>query len=151
MNSVLCQRVFYLTLVLCFQPALPLTAVCAICKEGYQGSEDSESVQTLMECSECAQITHPECIKVHVHVCPTSCLYGISCYMNYVNTTYILQVPGEGIINKDLPSCWECPKCVQGKKTEVCFLLLPYFFFCLFLFCNKSSRLNRPLLDSLFR
>uniref|UniRef100_A0A8C2Q203 [histone H3]-dimethyl-L-lysine(36) demethylase n=1 Tax=Cyprinus carpio TaxID=7962 RepID=A0A8C2Q203_CYPCA len=75
----------------CLAPALPLTAVCAICKEGYQESEDSESVQTLMECSECAQITHPECIKV----------------------------PGEGIINKDLPSCWECPKCVQGKKIEV--------------------------------
>uniref|UniRef100_A0A671N798 [histone H3]-dimethyl-L-lysine(36) demethylase n=1 Tax=Sinocyclocheilus anshuiensis TaxID=1608454 RepID=A0A671N798_9TELE len=78
----------------CLAPALPLTAVCATCKEGYQESIDSESVQTLMECSECAQITHPECIKV----------------------------PGEGIINKDLPSCWECPKCVQGKKIEVCFL-----------------------------
>uniref|UniRef100_A0A671N7A3 [histone H3]-dimethyl-L-lysine(36) demethylase n=1 Tax=Sinocyclocheilus anshuiensis TaxID=1608454 RepID=A0A671N7A3_9TELE len=74
----------------CLAPALPLTAVCATCKEGYQESIDSESVQTLMECSECAQITHPECIKV----------------------------PGEGIINKDLPSCWECPKCVQGKKIE---------------------------------
>uniref|UniRef100_A0A8C1HDF5 [histone H3]-dimethyl-L-lysine(36) demethylase n=1 Tax=Cyprinus carpio carpio TaxID=630221 RepID=A0A8C1HDF5_CYPCA len=73
----------------CLAPALPLTAVCAICKEGYQESIDPESVQTLMECSECAQITHPECIKVHV---------------------------------RDLPSCWECPKCVQGKKTEVCFL-----------------------------
>uniref|UniRef100_A0A673FMV4 [histone H3]-dimethyl-L-lysine(36) demethylase n=1 Tax=Sinocyclocheilus rhinocerous TaxID=307959 RepID=A0A673FMV4_9TELE len=80
----------------CLAPALPLTAVCAICKEGYQESEDSKSVQTLMECSECAQITHPECIKV----------------------------PGEGIINKDLPSCWECPKCVQGKNIEVCFLSL---------------------------
>uniref|UniRef100_A0A673FWG0 [histone H3]-dimethyl-L-lysine(36) demethylase n=1 Tax=Sinocyclocheilus rhinocerous TaxID=307959 RepID=A0A673FWG0_9TELE len=85
----------------CLAPALPLTAVCAICKEGYQESEDSKSVQTLMECSECAQITHPECIKV----------------------------PGEGIINKDLPSCWECPKCVQGKNIEVCFLLLAAVFF----------------------
>ncbi|XP_051945104.1 lysine-specific demethylase 2A-like [Xyrauchen texanus] len=74
----------------CLAPALPLTAVCAICKEGYQESEDSETIQTLMECSECAQITHPECIKV----------------------------PGEGVINEDLPSCWECPKCVQGKKSE---------------------------------
>ncbi|KAK7138307.1 hypothetical protein R3I94_013816 [Phoxinus phoxinus] len=74
----------------CLAPALPLTAVCDVCKEGYQESEDSESVQTLMECSECAQITHPECIKV----------------------------PSEGVINKDLPSCWQCPKCVQGKKTE---------------------------------
>uniref|UniRef100_A0A673FUZ1 [histone H3]-dimethyl-L-lysine(36) demethylase n=1 Tax=Sinocyclocheilus rhinocerous TaxID=307959 RepID=A0A673FUZ1_9TELE len=75
----------------CLAPALPLTAVCAICKEGYQESEDSKSVQTLMECSECAQITHPECIKV----------------------------PGEGIINKDLPSCWECPKCVQETDSSV--------------------------------
>nr|XP_001339797.3 lysine-specific demethylase 2A isoform X1 [Danio rerio] len=74
----------------CLAPALPLTAVCVICKEGNQESDDTESVQMLMECSECAQITHPECIKV----------------------------PGEGVINKDLPSCWECPKCVQGKKTE---------------------------------
>ncbi|XP_056625039.1 lysine-specific demethylase 2A isoform X1 [Triplophysa dalaica] len=74
----------------CLAPALPLTAVCAICKEGCQESEDSESIQTLMECSECAQITHPECIKV----------------------------PGEGVINKDLPSCWECPKCVHGKKNK---------------------------------
>uniref|UniRef100_A0A8C1RUZ5 [histone H3]-dimethyl-L-lysine(36) demethylase n=1 Tax=Cyprinus carpio TaxID=7962 RepID=A0A8C1RUZ5_CYPCA len=97
----------------CLAPALPLTAVCAICKEGYQESEDSESVQTLMECSECAQITHPECIKV----------------------------PGEGIINKDLPSCWECPKCVQGKKIEVCFLLLAAVFK-----RNKSSCLNKPFL-----
>uniref|UniRef100_A0A671MR49 Lysine-specific demethylase 2A-like n=1 Tax=Sinocyclocheilus anshuiensis TaxID=1608454 RepID=A0A671MR49_9TELE len=79
----------------CLAPALPLTAVCAICKEGYQESEDFESVQTLMECSECAQITHPECIKV----------------------------PGEGIINKDLPSCWECPKCVQGATV---ILLFPF-------------------------
>uniref|UniRef100_A0A671N9G2 [histone H3]-dimethyl-L-lysine(36) demethylase n=1 Tax=Sinocyclocheilus anshuiensis TaxID=1608454 RepID=A0A671N9G2_9TELE len=74
----------------CLAPALPLTAVCATCKEGYQESIDSESVQTLMECSECAQITHPECIKV----------------------------PGEGIINKDLPSCWECPKCVQENRPQ---------------------------------
>ncbi|XP_051505557.1 lysine-specific demethylase 2A isoform X2 [Myxocyprinus asiaticus] len=74
----------------CLAPALPLTAVCAICKGGYQESEEYETFQTLMECSECAQITHPKCIKV----------------------------PGEGVINKDLPSCWECPKCVQGKKSE---------------------------------
>uniref|UniRef100_A0A672JWV2 [histone H3]-dimethyl-L-lysine(36) demethylase n=1 Tax=Sinocyclocheilus grahami TaxID=75366 RepID=A0A672JWV2_SINGR len=94
----------------CLAPALPLTAVCAICKEGYLESIDSESVQTLMECSECAQITHPECIKV----------------------------PGEGIINKDLPSCWECPKCVQGKKTEVCFLEIFFFF-------NATTLLRPPL------
>lgn len=32
-----------------------------------------------------------------------------------------LQIQGEGMINKDLPSCWECPKCVQGiNDPEVC-------------------------------
>uniref|UniRef100_A0A665W9U3 [histone H3]-dimethyl-L-lysine(36) demethylase n=1 Tax=Echeneis naucrates TaxID=173247 RepID=A0A665W9U3_ECHNA len=40
----------------------------------------------LMECSNCAQIVHPACLTVQ----------------------------GEGLVNKDLPSCWECPKCVQG-------------------------------------
>ncbi|KAK3535409.1 hypothetical protein QTP70_016777 [Hemibagrus guttatus] len=75
----------------CLAPALPLTAVCAICKEGSQeDAEGTQTTQTLMECSECGQITHPECITV----------------------------PGEGVINKDLPSCWECPKCVQDKNTE---------------------------------
>uniref|UniRef100_A0AAR2JQM2 [histone H3]-dimethyl-L-lysine(36) demethylase n=1 Tax=Pygocentrus nattereri TaxID=42514 RepID=A0AAR2JQM2_PYGNA len=74
----------------CLAPGLPLSAVCAICKEGNQEAEGSDATQTLMECSECAQITHPECIKV----------------------------PGEGVINKDLPSCWECPKCVQEKNRE---------------------------------
>uniref|UniRef100_A0AAY5F598 [histone H3]-dimethyl-L-lysine(36) demethylase n=1 Tax=Electrophorus electricus TaxID=8005 RepID=A0AAY5F598_ELEEL len=66
----------------CLAPGLPLSAVCAICKEGSQEAEGSQATQALMECSECAQITHPECIKM----------------------------PGDGVINKDLPSCWECPK-----------------------------------------
>ncbi|MEQ2290178.1 hypothetical protein AMECASPLE_000848, partial [Ameca splendens] len=26
--------------------------------------------------------------------------------------------PSEGKINKDLPSCWECPKCYLGKDSE---------------------------------
>ncbi|XP_046705629.1 lysine-specific demethylase 2A isoform X1 [Silurus meridionalis] len=75
----------------CLSPALPLTAICGICKEGSQeDAEGTQSTQTLMECTECGQITHPECITV----------------------------PGEGVINKDLPSCWECPKCVHDKNTE---------------------------------
>uniref|UniRef100_A0A8C4F409 [histone H3]-dimethyl-L-lysine(36) demethylase n=1 Tax=Dicentrarchus labrax TaxID=13489 RepID=A0A8C4F409_DICLA len=46
--------------------------------------ETGDSSLTLMECSNCAQIVHPACLT------------------------------GEGLVNKDLPSCWECPKCVQG-------------------------------------
>uniref|UniRef100_A0A6Q2Z495 [histone H3]-dimethyl-L-lysine(36) demethylase n=1 Tax=Esox lucius TaxID=8010 RepID=A0A6Q2Z495_ESOLU len=63
------------------------TAVRAcVCKQ--ESADASPDSTTLMECSNCAQITHPDCIKV----------------------------PGEGRINKDLPSCWECPKCYQGNE-----------------------------------
>ncbi|XP_044041453.1 lysine (K)-specific demethylase 2Aa isoform X8 [Siniperca chuatsi] len=69
----------------CLSPGLPLSAVCEICKEPNQ-EETGDPSLTLMECSNCAQIVHPAC----------------------------LMVQGEGVVNKDLPSCWECPKCVQG-------------------------------------
>ncbi|XP_055015145.1 lysine-specific demethylase 2A [Boleophthalmus pectinirostris] len=70
----------------CLAPALPNTARCAICEEG-EPEESNPSTHTLMECSVCNSIVHPRCIKE----------------------------PGEGKISKDLPSCWECPKCYQGK------------------------------------
>ncbi|XP_008316002.1 lysine (K)-specific demethylase 2Aa isoform X2 [Cynoglossus semilaevis] len=69
----------------CLSPGLPLSAVCEICKEPNQEDSGDPSL-ILMECSNCAQIVHPAC----------------------------LTIPGEGLVNKDLPSCWECPKCVQG-------------------------------------
>ncbi|XP_029020466.1 lysine-specific demethylase 2A isoform X2 [Betta splendens] len=70
----------------CLTPALPNTARCAICGEG-ESDETNPSTFSLMECSVCSQIAHRQCIKE----------------------------PGEGKINKDLPSCWECPKCYQGN------------------------------------
>ncbi|KAM9849998.1 lysine-specific demethylase 2A [Aulostomus maculatus] len=70
----------------CLAPALPNTARCAICGEG-EAEDSHPSTHTLMECSVCSQITHRHCIKE----------------------------PGEAKISKDLPSCWECPKCYQGK------------------------------------
>ncbi|XP_041840221.1 lysine (K)-specific demethylase 2Aa isoform X2 [Melanotaenia boesemani] len=69
----------------CLSPGLPLSAVCEICKEPNQ-EETGDPSLTLMECSNCAQIVHPACLTVQ----------------------------GEGVVNKDLPSCWECPKCVMG-------------------------------------
>ncbi|XP_026215604.1 lysine (K)-specific demethylase 2Aa isoform X1 [Anabas testudineus] len=69
----------------CLSPGLPLSAVCEICKEPNQ-EETGDPSLTLMECSNCAQIVHPACLTIQ----------------------------GEGVVNKDLPSCWECPKCVQG-------------------------------------
>ncbi|XP_032419252.1 lysine (K)-specific demethylase 2Aa isoform X2 [Xiphophorus hellerii] len=69
----------------CLSPGLPLSAVCEICKEPNQ-EETGDASLTLMECSSCSQIVHPACLTVQ----------------------------GDGVVNKDLPSCWECPKCVQG-------------------------------------
>ncbi|KAK1904385.1 Lysine-specific demethylase 2A [Dissostichus eleginoides] len=73
----------------CLAPALPNTARCAICAEG-ESDESNPSTHSLMECSVCSQIVHRQCNKE----------------------------PGEGKINKDLPSCWECPKCYQGKDSD---------------------------------
>uniref|UniRef100_G3Q0P5 [histone H3]-dimethyl-L-lysine(36) demethylase n=1 Tax=Gasterosteus aculeatus aculeatus TaxID=481459 RepID=G3Q0P5_GASAC len=73
----------------CLAPALPNTARCAVCGEG-EFDESNPSTYSLMECSVCSQIVHHQCIKE----------------------------PGDGKINDDLPSCWECPKCYQGKDSE---------------------------------
>uniref|UniRef100_A0A6Q2XLR2 [histone H3]-dimethyl-L-lysine(36) demethylase n=1 Tax=Esox lucius TaxID=8010 RepID=A0A6Q2XLR2_ESOLU len=71
----------------CLAPGLPLSAVCEICGEGNQeAGEGPVFALTLMECSNCAEIAHPACLRV----------------------------TGDGVVNKDLPSCWECPKCVLG-------------------------------------
>uniref|UniRef100_A0AAQ5Y8I7 [histone H3]-dimethyl-L-lysine(36) demethylase n=1 Tax=Amphiprion ocellaris TaxID=80972 RepID=A0AAQ5Y8I7_AMPOC len=72
----------------CLAPALPNTARCVICGEG-ESDESNPSTHSLMECSVCSDITHRQCVKE----------------------------PGEGKINQDLPSCWECPKCYQGKDS----------------------------------
>ncbi|KAK1791893.1 hypothetical protein P4O66_013878, partial [Electrophorus voltai] len=66
----------------------PGLPLSAVCEICEEGNQ--ETGEELMECSNCAQIAHPGCLKV----------------------------PGEGVINKDLPSCWECPKCVMGKDTD---------------------------------
>uniref|UniRef100_A0A3Q3AGD7 [histone H3]-dimethyl-L-lysine(36) demethylase n=1 Tax=Kryptolebias marmoratus TaxID=37003 RepID=A0A3Q3AGD7_KRYMA len=73
----------------CLMPALPNTARCAVCGEG-EFDESNPSTHSLMECTVCSQIIHRQCVKE----------------------------PGEGKINKDLPSCWECPKCYQGKGSS---------------------------------
>ncbi|XP_051925176.1 lysine-specific demethylase 2A [Hippocampus zosterae] len=73
----------------CLMPALPNTARCAICEEG-EAEESDPSTHTLMECSVCSRITHRRCMKD----------------------------PGEGKINTDLPSLWECPRCYHSKGSE---------------------------------
>uniref|UniRef100_A0A3B3DVG7 [histone H3]-dimethyl-L-lysine(36) demethylase n=1 Tax=Oryzias melastigma TaxID=30732 RepID=A0A3B3DVG7_ORYME len=69
--------------------------------------ESNPSTHSLMECTGCSLIVHLQCD------------------------------PAEGKVNKDLPSCWECPKCYQGKGSasevqKMVFILSEIF--CLFFF-----------------
>ncbi|KAJ3603647.1 hypothetical protein NHX12_028392 [Muraenolepis orangiensis] len=78
----------------CIAPVLPHTAVCVVCKEA--GKEDTLEEEEdklnfmLMECSICNEIVHPNCLKVS---------------------------DATGVVNDELPNCWECPKCSHAGKT----------------------------------
>ncbi|MBW00200.1 Lysine-specific demethylase 2B, partial [Eschrichtius robustus] len=79
---------------LLLQPVLPHTAVCLVCGEA--GKEDTVEEEEgkfnlmLMECSICNEIIHPGCLKIK---------------------------ESEGVVNDELPNCWECPKCNHAGKT----------------------------------
>ncbi|KAM3611860.1 uncharacterized protein V6R79_025084 [Siganus canaliculatus] len=78
----------------CIAPVLPHTAVCVVCKEA--GKEDTLEDEEdkfnfmLMECSICNEIVHPNCLKVS---------------------------DASGVVNDELPNCWECPKCNHAGKS----------------------------------
>ncbi|XP_033853142.3 F-box/LRR-repeat protein 19-like isoform X2 [Acipenser ruthenus] len=79
----------------CTAPVLPHTAVCLTCgeagKEDTVEDEDEKFNQSLMECTICNEIVHPRCLKMS---------------------------KAEGIINNEIPNCWECPKCNKEGKTS---------------------------------
>ncbi|KAG5832869.1 hypothetical protein ANANG_G00295760 [Anguilla anguilla] len=79
----------------CTAPVLPHTAVCLSCGEaGKEDTVDSEEEKfslSLMECTICNEIIHPGCLKMG---------------------------KAEGIINDEIPNCWECPKCHKEGKTS---------------------------------
>ncbi|KAF7240713.1 Lysine-specific demethylase 2B [Varanus komodoensis] len=78
----------------CIAPVLPHTAVCLVCgeagKEDTVEEEGSKFNLMLMECSICNEIIHPGCLKVR---------------------------ESDGVVNEELPNCWECPKCNHAGKT----------------------------------
>lgn len=78
----------------CIAPVLPHTAVCLVCgeagKEDTVEEEESKFNLMLMECSICNEIIHPGCLKVK---------------------------ESDGVVNDELPNCWECPKCNHAGKT----------------------------------
>uniref|UniRef100_A0A8C5A7S1 Lysine-specific demethylase 2B n=1 Tax=Gadus morhua TaxID=8049 RepID=A0A8C5A7S1_GADMO len=78
----------------CIAPVLPHTAVCLVCGEAgkedtVEAEEDKVSLM-LMECSICNEILHPACLKVK---------------------------DSGGVVNDELPNCWECPKCSHAGKS----------------------------------
>ncbi|XP_028840942.1 F-box/LRR-repeat protein 19 isoform X2 [Denticeps clupeoides] len=79
----------------CTAPVLPHTAVCFSCGEaGKEDTVDTEEEKfslCLMECTICNEIIHPSCLKMG---------------------------KAEGIINDEIPNCWECPKCHKEGKTS---------------------------------
>ncbi|KAK7895241.1 hypothetical protein WMY93_020566 [Mugilogobius chulae] len=78
----------------CIAPVLPHTAVCLVCgeagKEDTVEDEEEKFNLMLMECSICNEIVHPNCLKVK---------------------------DSSGVVNDELPNCWECPKCNHAGKT----------------------------------
>uniref|UniRef100_A0A669DEH3 Lysine-specific demethylase 2B n=1 Tax=Oreochromis niloticus TaxID=8128 RepID=A0A669DEH3_ORENI len=80
----------------CIAPVLPHTAVCLVCgeagKEDTVEDEEEKFNLMLMECSICNEIVHPNCLKVKIK-------------------------DSNGVVNDELPNCWECPKCNHAGKT----------------------------------
>uniref|UniRef100_A0A8C1KEC4 Lysine-specific demethylase 2B n=1 Tax=Cyprinus carpio TaxID=7962 RepID=A0A8C1KEC4_CYPCA len=78
----------------CIAPVLPHTAVCLVCgeagKEDTVENEEDKFNMMLMECSVCNEIIHPGCLK---------------------------EKDSGGVVNDELPNCWECPKCNHAGKT----------------------------------
>uniref|UniRef100_A0A671KWS9 Lysine-specific demethylase 2B n=1 Tax=Sinocyclocheilus anshuiensis TaxID=1608454 RepID=A0A671KWS9_9TELE len=78
----------------CIAPVLPHTAVCLVCgeagKEDTVENEEDRFNMMLMECSICSEILHPACLK---------------------------EKDSGGVVNDELPNCWECPKCSHSGKT----------------------------------
>ncbi|XP_071945261.1 lysine-specific demethylase 2A-like isoform X2 [Antedon mediterranea] len=69
----------------------PILPACATCSMcGYEVQESKD----LMECHQCNDIVHPACLQAKGQ-------------------------PHEGLVNKDLPNSWECPKCMAAdSKSE---------------------------------
>uniref|UniRef100_A0A6P8P528 [histone H3]-dimethyl-L-lysine(36) demethylase n=1 Tax=Geotrypetes seraphini TaxID=260995 RepID=A0A6P8P528_GEOSA len=73
----------------CLAPRLPHSVICALCGDA-ENDETQDFQKKLMECSLCNEIVHPGC----------------------------LQMDGAGLLNEELPNCWECPKCYQDDNSD---------------------------------
>lgn len=69
-----------------------------------------------MECCICNEIVHPGCLQVSRARAGQrgALLWGWAA----ADPLLSLQMDGEGLLNDELPNCWECPKCYQGDDAE---------------------------------
>lgn len=80
-------------------------------------NEDSQDFEKkLMECCVCNEIVHPGCLQVSRARAGQrgALLWGWAAADPFLS----LQMDGEGLLNDELPNCWECPKCYQGDDSE---------------------------------
>lgn len=80
-------------------------------------NEDSQDFEKkLMECCICNEIVHPGCLQVSRARAGQrgALLWGWAA----ADPLLSFQMDGEGLLNDELPNCWECPKCYQGDDTE---------------------------------
>ncbi|NXT25229.1 KDM2A demethylase, partial [Syrrhaptes paradoxus] len=98
----------------CLAPRLPHSVTCALCGEVDQNEDSQDFEKKLMECCICNEIVHPGCLQVSsTGTGEPGCGEG-----PLLTALFPLQMDGEGLLNDELPNCWECPKCYQGDDTE---------------------------------
>ncbi|NXY38607.1 KDM2A demethylase, partial [Pomatorhinus ruficollis] len=100
----------------CLAPRLPHSVTCALCGEVDQNEDSQDFEKKLMECCICNEIVHPGCLQVSRARAGQrgALLWGWA----VADPLLSLQMDGEGLLNDELPNCWECPKCYQGDDTE---------------------------------
>lgn len=99
-----------------------------------EGEEEKFSL-SLMECTICNEIVHPGCLKVITPRNQLHNLVGVDCqgarrqatlllgmYILALSIHYLVSClqmgKAEGVINSEIPNCWECPRCTQEGRTS---------------------------------
>lgn len=82
-------------------------------------SADEKFSLSLMECTICNEIIHPSCLKVTTPAPSSSPASSRPPVLTSPPSPLPPQMgKAEGIINDEIPNCWECPKCHQEGKTS---------------------------------
>lgn len=81
-------------------------------------SEEEKFSLSLMECTICNEIIHPSCLKVSTLPSVQTHTHTQSAFLTLCVCLWRQMGKAEGIINDEIPNCWECPKCHKEGKTS---------------------------------